>query len=242
MSSVEGESARPKWLASVQSNYIPWKGYFDLIRSVDTFVLLDDVQFTRRDWRNRNKIKTKDGLRWLTIPVESKGKYLQRIDETLITDSRWAAEHWETIRHTYARAPYFNALKSTLADLYEHAATLQRLSDVNYHFITAICELLGISTPITWSTDYDLIEGKNERLINLCQQAGANHYLSGPAAKDYIDEALFAAAGITVKFADYSGYPDYDQLYPPFDHYVTVLDLIFHVGSHAALDYMKLLR
>jgi len=242
MSSAVDEIAHPKWLATVQSNYIPWKGYFDLIRSVDAFVLLDDVQFTRRDWRNRNKIKTQNGARWLTIPVESKGKFFQRIDETLIADPRWAAEHWETIRHSYARARYFNETKPIFAELYEKAARFQHLSEVNYHFIRAICELLGISTRITWSTDYQLAEGKNERLISLCQQVGATQYLSGPAAKDYIDEQQFAAAGITVEFADYSGYPDYEQLYPPFDHYVSILDLIFNVGSHAALDYMKLLR
>jgi hypothetical protein len=213
-----------------------------MIRSVDAFVLLDDVQFTRRDWRNRNKIKTKDGSRWLTIPVENKGKFFQRIDETLITDPHWAAEHWETIRHAYARAPYFNEYKAAFAAMYEQAAGFQRLSEVNHHFIAAICGVLGITTPITWSTDYQLIEGKNERLISLCQQVGADHYLSGPAAKDYIDEQQFAAAGITVKFADYSNYPEYPQLYPPFDHNVTVLDLIFSVGSQDAVQAMKILR
>lgn len=241
MSSVVVETAHPRWLATVQSSYIPWKGFFDLIRSADEFVLLDDVQFSRGSWRNRNRIKTQHGIKWLTIPVEISGRFGQAINETKISDPRWVRKHWDTIRQCYATAPHFRAHKDWAADLYERA-TSPYLSEINYHFTRAICDLLGITTPITWSTDYQLAEGKNERLISLCQKVDATHYLSGPAAKDYIDEEQFAAAGITVKFADYSGYPAYEQLYPPFDHYVSILDLIFNVGSHAALDYMKLLR
>jgi len=101
-------SGMGKRIAAIQSSYIPWKGYFDAINVVDEFILLDEVQFTKRDWRNRNKIKTSQGIQWLTIPVAVKGRYLQRIDETRIADSGWAQRHWSTLTHTYRRAAAFD--------------------------------------------------------------------------------------------------------------------------------------
>ena len=224
-------------VAIVQSSYIPWKGYFDLIRAADEFILLDDVQFTKRDWRSRNRIKTKDGLAWLTIPVHSKGKYLQTIAETTVSDTEWARRHWQTIRGAYARAPYFAAYADAFAALYA-APPGDRLSDINRAFIDALCQALGITTRITWSSEYDPGDGRNERLIDLCVKAGATEYVSGPAARSYIDEAAFAAAGVAVVFADYGGYPDYPQPYPPFEHAVSALDLLFCCGPRAT-DFMK---
>jgi hypothetical protein len=226
-----------KRVCIVQSNYIPWKGYFDMIRHVDEFILYDDVQYTRRDWRNRNKIKGKDGTQWLTIPVEVKGKYFQRIRDTVIDDSQWAVKHWRTLAHSYAKAPCFPEYKDFLEDLYR--STHERfLSEVNYKFLRAVCQLLGIRTPITWSMQYTLGEGKTEKLLDLCQQAGATEYLSGPAAQDYLDESAFLRAGIRVRWMDYSGYPEYPQVHPPFDHGVSILDLLLHTGAQA-LQYMK---
>jgi WbqC-like protein family len=224
-------------VAIVQSCYIPWKGYFDLIASVDEFVLFDDRQFTRRDWRNRNRIKTPQGSQWLTIPVETKGRYHQRIDETVIGDPRWAEQHWKTIVHNYAAAPYFADYRDRLDALYE-SATDPRLSVVNRHFLEAINELLGITTTLSWSTDYEAEGTKTERLVSLCRAAEATHYLSGPSARSYLDESAFAAAGIELSYFDYSDYPEYEQLYPPFDHAVTVLDLILNTGPEAP-RYMK---
>lgn len=226
-----------KKVAILQSNYIPWKGYFDLINMVDEFILYDDVQYTRRDWRNRNLIKTPEGTKWLTIPVEVKGKYTQRICDTRIVNTGWAKEHWKTIQTTYARAPQFRAFESFFGELYLNA-NQEYLSELNYCFLTAICGLLGIKTRITRSSDYALSDGKNERLIGLCLQAGANHYISGPAAKSYLDESEFAAANLSLSYIDYGGYPEYEQLYPPFEHGVTILDLIFCKGSEAT-QYMK---
>jgi hypothetical protein len=224
-------------VAIVQSCYIPWKGYFDLIASVDEFILFDDRQFTRRDWRNRNRIKTPQGSQWLTIPVETKGRYHQRIDETTIGDPRWAEQHWKTIVHNYAAAPYFADYRDRLETLYE-TATDPRLSVVNRHFLEAIGELLGITTTLSWSTDYEAEGTKTERLVSLCRAAAATHYLSGPSARSYLDESAFAAAGIDVEYFDYSDYPEYEQLHPPFDHAVTVLDLILNTGPEAP-RYMK---
>ena len=226
-----------KRLAIVQSSYIPWKGYFDLIRSVDEFVLLDDVQFTRRDWRSRNRIKTKNGPIWLSIPVQSKGRYLQRIQDTIIADTDWGPRHWQTIRASYGRSPAFEQYASVFEPLFVRPVS-ERLSLVNHSFVIAICRLLGIDTPIRWSTDYHPRDGRNERLLDICLQAGATEYLSGPAAAAYLDVAAFAAEGITVRFADYSGYPEYPQPYPPFDHAVSVLDLLFCTGSRA-IEYLK---
>lgn len=226
-----------KKIAIVQSNYIPWKGYFDLINMVDEFILFDDAQYTRRDWRNRNIIKTPSGLKWLTIPVEVKGKYLQKINETKIADSAWAKKHWAIIVHNYTKAKYFREYRELFESLYL-GRTENYLSHINYRFIREICGLLNITTRISWSMDYPIVEGKNERLIALCEAVGANHYVSGPSAKVYIDESLLGAAGIRVSYMDYSGYPVYEQLYGKFEHAVTILDLIFNEGR-AAPQFMK---
>ena len=221
-----------KSVAIVQSCYIPWKGYFDLIASVDEFILYDDRQFTRRDWRNRNRIKTPRGPQWLTVPVETKGRYHQRIDETLISDSDWARQHWKTLEHTYAASRHFDDYRGAIAALYETAVD-RRLSVVNRQFIEGIGAMLGIHTPLTWSTDYEADGTKTERLVSLCRAAGATAYLSGPRARSYLDESLFAAAGIELSYFDYDGYPEYEQLHPPFDHAVTILDLLFNTGPDA---------
>ena len=221
-----------KRVAIVQSNYIPWKGYFDLIASVDEFVLLDCVQYTRRDWRNRNRIKSRNGLKWLTIPVEVKGRYLQRICETRISDPDWARDHWETIRHSYSRAPHFHDCEELLRDLYLTCRD-EWLSDVNARFLTAICGYLGISTRILRSTDFDLPDDKTERLATLCSLLNATQYVSGPAARVYLDIEQFTRRGAAVTFFDYDGYPEYDQLYPPFEHAVSIIDLLVHLGPAA---------
>lgn len=223
----------PKKVAIIQSNYIPWKGYFDIIQMVDEFMLFDEAQYTRRDWRNRNKIKTPQGAQWLTIPVQVKGKFLQRIDETEVTDSAWVDEHLKSLRHHYARAACFKDYFPRIEALYQEVAAETYLSQINYLLLKGICEMLGITTRLTWSTDYQTVEGKTDRLISLCQQCGADEYISGPSAKDYMDEPLFERSGIKLTYMDYSGYPEYPQLYPPFDHAVSIIDVILHMGADA---------
>jgi hypothetical protein len=224
-------------VAIVQSNYIPWKGYFDLINMVDEFILLDDVQYTRRDWRNRNLIKTPTGPMWLTIPVDVKGKYFQRIDETLISAPEWYERHWQSIVHNYSRARHFPEYRELFEGTYRGAQE-RFLSQINYRFLTTICSLLGIKTRLSWSTEFPHAEAKTERLISLCKAVGATEYLSGPAAKGYIDEELFRSEGVTLRYMDYSGYPEYSQLFPPFEHRVSIIDLIFNTGPEAP-RYMK---
>jgi hypothetical protein len=221
-----------KRVAIVQSCYIPWKGYLDLINMVDEFILYDDQQYTRRDWRNRNRIKTPQGTQWLTIPVKVKGRYEQRIDETLIDDPDWADRHWKTLRHNYSAAPHFDEYAEAVSSLYARTQE-RRLSAVNRVFVEAICALLEIETVLSWSTDYEAEGTKTERLVSLCVAAGATAYLSGPSAMEYMEESLFDAAGIELEYMDYSGYPEYPQLHPPFEHEVTILDLLFNTGREA---------
>jgi hypothetical protein len=228
---------RPRTVAIVQSSYIPWKGYFDLLHSADLFVLYDDVQYTRRDWRNRNRIKTRDGTQWLTIPVESKGRYHASVREMQVSDPRWTAHHLARLRHAYSRAPFFGHYAGILEELYL-GVTTPSLSEINHRFLSTLAGLLGIATPLVWSHEFRLVSGRTERLLDLCRQTGARRYLSGPSARAYLDETAFAEAGVEVRYADYGGYPEYPQLFPPFEHHVSVLDLLFNIGPDAP-RYMK---
>jgi len=226
-----------KKIAIVQSNYIPWKGYFDLIAAVDEFILYDDVQYTRRDWRNRNKIKTPHGLQWLTVPVHVKGNYHQKIRETQISGTEWAREHWKILTFNYKRAPYYAEVSEWLKPVYtENSFT--HISQLNRRLIELICAYLHITTTISSSWDYTLTEGRSERLADLCSQAGGTEYLSGPAAKEYIEDSVFVDRGIKLVWFDCQGYPEYPQLWGDFEHGVTILDLLFCCGKQSPL-YMR---
>ena len=229
-----------KKIAILQSNYIPWKGYFDLINIVDEFILYDDMQYTRRDWRNRNKIKTPQGLQWLTIPVEIKGKFFQKIKDTKITDKKWNIKHWRTISQNYSKAKYFKDYKDIFEELYL-ACDEEYLSQINYKFITTINEILEIKTKLRWSSEFEILDGQTEKLLGICKDCNADIYLSGPAAKNYFDEDLAKQENIKVEWMDYSGYKEYEQLNPPFEHGVTILDLIFNEGDRAK-EFMKSFR
>lgn len=226
-----------KRVAILQSNYIPWKGYFDMIAAVDEFILYDDMQYTRRDWRNRNRIKTPQGVQWLTVPVLVKGKYHQKIRETEIDGTAWAATHLKALAQNYRRAAHFDEISSWLEPLYIDEA-FTHISQLNRRFIEAICDYLAIETVITNSWDYHPREGRTERLADLCRQAGGTEYISGPAAKDYIDEEVFDRMGIELTWFDYSSYPEYQQLWGSFEHGVTILDLLFNCGRDAP-RYMR---
>jgi len=226
-------------VAISQSNYIPWKGYFDLIASADQFVILDCVQFTKRDWRNRNKIKTPQGLLWLTVPVHSSGLFDQTIKQTKITDSSWAERHWNSIVMNYRRAPYFRQIAEMMEPIYRRRHAY--LSELNREFLDVILRYLEINTIIRDSSEFVLPDERNERLIALCTQLGASEYLSGPAAKAYIDETKFNRSGIDVRYMDYSGYVPYEQLWGEFIHEVSIVDLLFNHGkkSHQFMKFCK---
>ncbi|MGZ4994182.1 MAG: WbqC family protein [Methylobacter sp.] len=227
-----------KKIAIVQSNYIPWKGYFDMIAAVDEFIIYDDVQFTKNDWRNRNKIKTPTGIQWITIPVRQE-KLGQKISQTKVSDRRWAEKHWKSLKQNYSRAEGFSTYSSAIAETYQEASELEFLSDINLLFLRTICKLIKIQTTISICTDYTLVGDRITRLVNLCEQASANVYLSGPAAKSYLEEDAFIKSGVTVEWMNYTGYREYPQLYPSFEHGVSIMDLLFNVGSQHSF-YMKL--
>lgn len=216
-------------VAIVQSCYIPWKGYFDLIRRADHFVLYDSVQYTARDWRNRNQIKTPHGLHWLTIPVLHESQK-QLIGETQCMDDAWKAQHWETIRHHYAQAPCYEQYRERIESLYR-SCSARGLSEVNLHFLQGLCAILGIATPLSLQKQSAGEGDKTDKLIATCKQHGATRYLSGPSAKDYLDVGKFGQAGIEVEWMDYSHYREYPQPYPPYAHAVSVIDLLFCVGE-----------
>jgi WbqC-like protein family len=226
-----------KKVAIIQSNYIPWKGYFDIINSVDEFIILDDVQYTKQDWRNRNKIKTSNGTRWLTIPVLTHDRCYQKIKDTKIADVNWGKRHWDSIRQCYSQAPHFKAFRNIFEGLYLNSPEVY-LSEINFKFIQAINKILGIVTPVFWSNVPESSTHRSQRLLLMCQKAGANEYVSGPSAKDYLDVDVFQKEGIKVIWADYSGYPEYLQQSLPFDHAVSVIDLIFNAGDKTP-QYMK---
>lgn len=225
-----------KKVAILQSNYIPWKGYFDIIGSVDEFIIYDEVQYTKNDWRNRNKIKTPAGVQWITIPVFQKS-LKQKISETEVSNFKWGVKNWNTLKSNYGKAPYFKTYAPVLEEFYNTSKTVL-LSQINVSLLNMICGMLNITTLITNSADYQLSGDPTEKLVSLCEQRGAEIYLSGPAAKSYLRQELFQQAGIGLAWMDYSGYPEYPQLYPPFEHGVSVLDLLFNVGPEAA-NYMK---
>jgi hypothetical protein len=222
--------------AILQSNYIPWKGYFDLMNSADVFIIYDEVQYTKNDWRNRNKIKTANGMIWLTIPVKQ-SNLSQRIIDTEVANKEWRRKHWNSISMAYSKAAFFKQYSPVFEALYLDSVETS-LSRINHSFFVAINKILNIQTKLLWSQDLQLVQGKTERLVDLCQKVGATEYISGPAAKDYLEVDQFLNNDIKVTWMDYSGYPEYRQLNPPFEHYVSILDLIFNEGDRA-VDFMK---
>ncbi len=218
----------------LQPSYIPWRGYFHQIQKADTFVFYDDVQYDDRGWRNRNRVKTEQGSRWLTIPVFSQGV---QVTHTLIRDVRiswdrpWARKHRETIRHSYGHAPHFARYAPLLEDFYSRRG--DNLADFTIELTVALAWELGLNRTRFVRSSALAVEGtKTERLLALLAAVGANHYISGPSARAYIDEEKVAAAGVTLEYMTYD-YPEYEQLYPPYDPHVSILDLLFMKGSEA---------
>lgn len=229
-----------KKVAFIQSNYIPWKGYFDFINRVDEFILYDDVQYTKSDWRNRNLIKTSKGIQWLTIPVH--GRIDQLIYETEVVNGLWSKKHWKSLLTNYSKARFFKDYANLFYNLYRECKSIKQLSHINYKFIKAICDIMNIKTKLSWSMDFAKythgIADKNERLIALCKATGGTNFILGPAAKNYINENLFASNNIELHYMDYSRYTPYNQLHGEFVHKVSVLDLLFNEGPRA-IDFIR---
>jgi hypothetical protein len=224
-------------IAILQSCYLPWKGYFDIIGSVDVFVVYDDVQFRKNHWHNRNLIKTHQGMRWLSVPV-SKPEGIQTAIRDIRLAGRFAEKHWRSIEQAYARAAAFDRYGPALKSLFEAADGLDHLTPLNLMFIKAITKILGFNTEFVMAEALNIAGCRTERLVGICKALGATSYLSGPAAKTYLDLTEFDRAGVTVEWMDYSDYPSYGQLHGNFVHEVSIVDLLLNAGAKA-IDFMK---
>ena len=225
-----------------QSYYIPWRGYFDMINMADEFIIYDSMQYSKNGFYNRNQIKTPNGQQWITIPVKNNHHISehQTIRETNVVNNNWRKKHWNAILLNYAKATYFKEYKNIFEDLYLNSQETC-LSNINISFFKIIFDILGIKTKLSLDTDYELVGNRNERLINILKQASATTYISSPVAKNYMDLDLFKKANINIEWMNYDNYPEYNQLFPPFEKGVTILDLIFNEGKNAS-KYMKSMR
>ncbi len=213
----------------LQPSYLPWIGYFEQIARADQFVFLDGVQFTRRDWRNRNKIRTRDGWTWLTVPVEQKNRYTQLLKETRIDNSiNWNKKHCETIRLNYCRAPFFEKYYPYFESVY--SKQWEFLLDLCYETTEYLMEVLNITTPTSKSSDLPVEGAKADLILNICQQLRATHYLTGGLARDYLSEDDFFQKGIDLEYQEYD-HPQYSQRYPGFVPNLSLIDLLFNVGD-----------
>lgn len=219
-------------ISIIQSCYIPWKGFFDLIGRTDIHVILDGAQYVKRHWHNRNRIMTADGPIWLTIPVATKARFEQSIEDVRFAEP-WAEKHWRAIELAYRRAPFFADEAPALRTLYEQADRLSTLTEVNELFLVGLLKRLGITTRVVRDRNFEPEGKRGDRLLDICRKAGATRYLSGPSARNYLDEAPFTAAGISVDWMSYGPYPPYPQRGPAFDHAVSVIDVLFAVGPDA---------
>jgi hypothetical protein len=218
-----------------QSNYLTWKGYFDLIHDADLFIFLDNVQFTKNDWRNRNRIKSPNGTFWLTIPVGD--SISRRICDVPLPGGTWAKKHMHSLQNSYAGTAHYSAYLDFFEDLYGNLRWTT-LSEFNQYIIRTIAvQFLGIKTQFVSSAEFVAPGTSQARVLALLKAAGATTYISGPAAKAYLQPSAFEEAGIELIWKDYSGYPEYAQPHPPFEHAVSIVDLLFCVGVSAP-DYI----
>ncbi len=215
-------------LAAHQPQYLPWLGYFHKMARCDVFVYLDDVQYKKREFQNRNRIRTKDGWQWLTVPVMTKGNYTQDIrDVVLEPGSEWTHDHWLALQLAYAKAAHFQSVAPGLEAFYKRPWT--KLGEMCEAQIDFHRRQFGIDTPLRRSSELGITTMKSQRLVDLCKALGADVYLSGQGARDYLDGDLFARAGIKVVFQEFR-HPEYAQAYRGFQSHLAAVDLLFNHG------------
>jgi hypothetical protein len=224
----------------LQPSYIPWRGYFHQIYKADLFIFYDDVQYDKNGWRNRNQIKTSQGLQWLTIPVHTKGSVPDSIPINKIKiswEKPWNLHHWRGIQFSYRKAPFFDQYSDYFSGVFDRKP--EYLSEFTIQTTIELTRILGNNhTKFMRSSEIDSIEGeKTDRLISILRKVRADHYISGPSAKDYIEKDKFDAAGIKLEYMSYN-YPKYDQLYPPFESQVSIIDLLFMKGD-SSLTFIR---
>ena len=218
-------------VAIMQPTYLPWVGYFQLMSAVDIFIVLDNVQFSKRSWQQRNKIKTKNGLKWLTVPVISKGKRNQLIFEVEIDyNNKFPYNHISIIKENYHKAPHFDQFSEIIFN------TLNKnhkyLSKLTIELISLIKDILQIKTTIKLSSEFKLPGTKDELLANLCHEVGASEYVSAPGSKVYLsDSKYFKTLDININYFDYNVI-NYNQLHGDFVSHVSVIDYLFNCNNH----------
>jgi hypothetical protein len=222
-------------LAIIQPSYVPWRGYFHQIQKADVFMFYDDVQYDKHGWRNRNRVKTANGTIWLTIPVAAAGNVVERTpikEIRIVWRTPWSRKHWATLQQSYRRAPHFERYAPLLESFY--ARRDEHLAEFTIDLTVALARELGIrQTRFVRSSELRDIEGSGtDRLLALLRAVDADHFISGPTARAYIDEAKVATAGVTLEYMAYD-YPEYEQLHPPYDPRVSILDLLFMKGPEA---------
>lgn len=220
-----------KSVGIIQPNYIPWRGYFDFISKVDVFIFLDDVQYTKQDWRNRNKIRWINGeLKWLSVPVKAKTDSLI-MDVEIDYSKNWMRQHLEVLKQNYGRAPFFDMYFDSFRQVLE--SEMELLSDLDIALCRLICSWLGIETELLKASDLDCTGIKDSKLIDMMHKVGGTNYLSGPAARAYIQPHLWDEAGLKMSYFEYPDYPAYRQISEPFEPFVSILDLLFMTGQDA---------
>ena len=193
-----------------QSNYVPWRGWYAMVRASDTLVYLDDVQFTRRDWRNRNRILIGGQPKWITIPVNNSGNYHSLIHEITVSDPRWWESHLSLLKSAYHSQDFFSSFITKIQSAYKALEGLDSLSAINQRLNEWIFSTLKIATTVRDSREFPSHLKRSERLVEICKFIGANEYISGPAAKAYLDEKLFEENSIEVRWIDYSKLPPFE--------------------------------
>jgi hypothetical protein len=220
----------------LQPSYLPWLGFFEQMHRSDQFVLYDDVQFTRRDWRNRNRVRVQEGSVWLTVPVIQKNKYEQSLLETKIDNSTsWKRKHLETIRSHYSKTPFFDLHFPWCEKVFN--SEWDFLLDLSLETIQYLKEQLKINTPLLRSSELGGTGDKTERLISICKQLGATQYLSGESARNYISEKDFSDQDIELEYQEYQ-HPEYPQRYEGFVPFLSTIDLLFNCGDKS-LEFLK---
>ncbi|MFK7847930.1 MAG: WbqC family protein [Rhodothermales bacterium] len=221
----------------LQSNYLPWRGYFDLIRRADHFVFYDTAQFTKGDWRNRNRIMGRNGPIWLTLPTVTSSKFGQSIAETRISDKRWSKRHLGTLQAELGRSPFFREhLVQRLVQWYDTAGDMELLSEVNRFFIEGLMSILQIDTVLHSAADIPCSGDRTGRLVSICQHLEASRYLTGPAAQNYLDIDQFQKAGIAVDWMSYPNYPSYPQAGDGFHPRMSIIEAIAKLPARGLFE------
>jgi hypothetical protein len=221
-------------IAIAQPTYLPWLGYFDLLDQVDQFVLLDSVQFERQSWQQRNRIKTPQGLAWLTIPVVFRGRLNQNIADVNIRVPDFWRDHLRAIELNYRRAPFFGRYYDELRRRIEISVSSPSLPGLTISLLRWLAEVIGITTPMVRSSELPVHGKRTELLAEICVSLGASAYLSPFGSCEYLLDELptLTGCGIEVRFHHYE-HPVYRQMFPPFHPYACILDLLFNEGDNA---------